>query len=889
MSKCSRLKRLSLLAATFATAAVLLAGCGGGGSDGAAGAAGPAGADGTSAPSTPVATTQVANMTADQWANATFTGEVTGVTIAGAPVVTFKVSDAAGNPVVGLGSTSKSSTATVAGYTNVAFALAKLVPGTPSLQPGAAGPSKWVSYNVTTVPTTTAALTAGKPTTDNTGTLVDNGDGSYKYTFYRDITKVKDVIAGLALTGNNVAADLGDLTYEPNLTHRLAVQISGSARGTGSNTANAVTLIPGVVLKNPISLIYDFIPATGKAVTATDADRLVVDTANCNGCHNKLQALGFHGGSRSDVRLCVTCHTDQRKFGNAEATTTATGYSGNTYKIDNKAVGDFPAFIHRLHRGKELGMTGYNYANILFNNITYSMSALTPDGQKMCSKCHTKSATAPQGDNWSTVPSAMACGSCHDRINFTTGTGTTIGGVATGHVGQAQADNTKCAICHTPAAVKAVHMTDNLTANNPVIQAGLKNFAYEIKSAAATSTTVTVVFKISADGTAVTLLPAAAGGVANPLTGFTGAPGFVLAYAQPQDGVTAPLDYNNLAANSGLVNAQPISVSLKDLLDTSKALTVGTLSGPDASGYYTANIVGNGVGTAKIFPAGATMRAVALQSYFTQITSPASASAPIPRHTISVVKAVTGDVVRRAVVDPAKCANCHEWIEAHGGSRVYETQVCVMCHVPGNSSSGRGIADATLLAYPFTTADNVILTRWAFDKTLPNAAVNFPVTSFNFKDMIHGVHAGKDRTSPLKGVRDRTPAAITLMDESLGGFPGILSNCEVACHKPGTYSSVPAGTLASTYEANDATFSPMTTAAYKTSFKQPNATDIVSSPSAAACVSCHDNAPAQAHMIGNGGQIKVLRSALVLANETCAVCHGGGREFDPAKVHANLK
>ena len=43
---------------------------------------------------------------------------------------------------------------------------------------------------MTTVPTTDDRLRRRPaPSTDNTGTLVDNGDGSYKYTFYRDITK----------------------------------------------------------------------------------------------------------------------------------------------------------------------------------------------------------------------------------------------------------------------------------------------------------------------------------------------------------------------------------------------------------------------------------------------------------------------------------------------------------------------------------------------------------------------------------------------------------------------------------------------------------------------------------------------------------------------------
>ncbi|HET9157849.1 MAG TPA: hypothetical protein VFN91_14345, partial [Myxococcaceae bacterium] len=82
-----------------------------------------------------------------QWANLKPQITVQSVTIASPPKVTFTVTDDSGAPIVGLGNTSKSSTATVAGLTNLAFSIAKLVPGSNG------SPSKWVSYIVTTVPT----------------------------------------------------------------------------------------------------------------------------------------------------------------------------------------------------------------------------------------------------------------------------------------------------------------------------------------------------------------------------------------------------------------------------------------------------------------------------------------------------------------------------------------------------------------------------------------------------------------------------------------------------------------------------------------------------------------------------------------------------------------
>ena len=237
-----------MLVTTLAATALLLQGCGG--SDGQAGPAGAAGAPGSAGAAGPdaKATVKLASLSTAAWADLAPTATVTKVTISSPPVVEFKVMDANGNPVLGLAdNTSKSATATVRGYTNIAFALAKLVPGTNG------SPSKWVNYVVFSTPTvaqkagtvaanascdSTTAPTwcAGRPTTDNQGTLVDNGDGSYKYTFLRDITKAKEIVASLkdAADGSYKNVDAGDLTYDPSLTHRLVIQISGSARGTAA-------------------------------------------------------------------------------------------------------------------------------------------------------------------------------------------------------------------------------------------------------------------------------------------------------------------------------------------------------------------------------------------------------------------------------------------------------------------------------------------------------------------------------------------------------------------------------------------------------------------------------------------------------------------------------
>jgi OmcA/MtrC family decaheme c-type cytochrome len=331
-------------------------------------------------------------------------------------------------------------------------------------------------------------------------------------------------------------------------------------------------------------------------------------------------------------------------------------------------------------------------------------------------------------------------------------------------------------------------------------------------------------------------------------------------------------------------NAQPRSVSIAALLDTDNAAN-GTLVPSSTTGYYTATIKGSG---AWAIPVGAKMRAVALQGYFTQV-SPASA-----RHAISVVKAVTGDAVRRTIVDSAKCSSCHEWFEGHGGNRVYEAQVCVTCHVPGMATSGRGISDAELAADVFNVAEERILADWAFDRTLPNAGLNLPVVTNNFKDMIHGIHAGRDRVTPFQDAR-LFRGGLTLLDFRRMDFPGILNNCET-CHVTAnsattTYNTVPLNSLVSTNESIDATYAAgiaggtATTAMAKASLSTMNDTDAVTTPFTASCISCHDNPVTRSHATLNGGLINVARSMAVGTVEACATCHAPGRDFDPAVVH----
>ena len=913
----NRNRRWLKLAAASLVAAVLAA-CGGSGDPGATGPAGPPGATGPSGPAGPtgptgtgtsntvvnvgsnaLTNTSAINANAAAWADLEADIKVTSVTIANsAPVVSFTVRDGAGRPVAGLGNTSKAGTATVASLPNLAFSLAKLVP----VNNGS--PSKWVSYIVTTVPTTTAAAAPTRPSTDNTGTLVDNGDGSYKYTFYRDVTKIKDVVGAMTVTGANNKADLGDLTYNANLTHRLTIQFSGNAPGTGNNTPNAATVLAGVPLKKPVDVIYDFIPATGKPVTSADASREIVANAKCEECHRKLggipglsaesAAAGFHGGSRNNVAYCSVCHTDQRKYGRAEAKGSTDGavrtFSEATYVVNGRTIGNLPNFVHKIHAGGLLANKNYDYAGVKPAEVTY------PQDLRNCQKCHDGSATSTaktaQGNNWKEAPSTLACGSCHDGVNFSAGTGVKLKDALAGkttsefaHPTGTIADDSNCALCHTPAAndlnhlpvtppnlASALHVAGGnansnaawIASNTSRLPPGAIKVSYDVKSVARDANKRPVmVFRMLQDGVRKDLNA----NTANDLwDNFMGGPSVYFVFATPQDGIAVPADFNATA-----------SVYLRTLWKgTGTGASTGTLTGPDADGYYTATLTGVTVPDNAVMLTGGLGYSYNVTNAL-PLTQTNLADYPVSASPVAgqanrigglivvapnVQKVAAGYAARRPIVEDKRCNACHQELGAfteeafHGGQRNDGT-TCSWCHTPNRTSSG-----------------------WSADST----------------SFVHAIHAGAKRTVPYNW-----HAISPTENFSEVTYPGILSQCET-CHLPGTYDfsatasaaaadnrqfrTVASGTLASTgttfqyspYITKDLLYGPGYSFNAGTGVTVEAApTTLVTSPTATACFACHDSKAATAHYEINGGSIYQPRAKALATTETCLVCHGPGR------------
>jgi len=841
--------------------------------------------------------------------------------LGGPPVVNFSITDLDGNAVIGFGSTSMSSTATVASYPNLSFALAKLVPA----QNGS--PSMWVSYIVTSVPSTTSPSAPSRPSTDNTGTLVDHGNGTYAYTFYRDITAVKDVVAGMEVTGSNDKADLGDLTYVPTQVHRLTIQLSGNAPGTGTNTPDGVETTPGVPMTNPLDVVHDFVPATGLPPGPADASREIVATAKCNECHKQLGGIpgdspessgaGFHGGSRNDTRYCVVCHTEQRRYGRTEATideATLT-FTSSTNRVDGRAVGNMPNHIHKTHMGQFLSKKNYDYGGLVYNETLF------PQDIRNCTKCHdgsdTSTARTAQGDNWKNAPSRLACGACHDGIDFATGKGVTIADAMKGlvsspqgHVGGAQADDGQCAACHKPAGIDVAHLpvtppnpenalavdggSSNTNsawiASNPSrLPAGAIKVGYEIRSAALNADRQPVmVFRLLQDGARKDFnAPPPPGSPDSVLartemwSGFFGSPSVQYVFSVPQDAVADRTDFN--ASASGY---------LRSIWNgTATGSGAGTLTGPDAEGFYTVTLTGFAI------PPTAAMLTGGLGFSYSILKTPPLTQAGLAQYPTSaatataglvpsmpnlkgglvviaptVSMAVAGFSPRRAIVEDARCDQCHQQLGAfttesfHGGQR-NDATTCSWCHTPNKASSG-----------------------WSADST----------------SFVHAIHAAAKRTVPFTWNAKSTTQSFADVK-----FPGILAQCET-CHLPGTYdfrnedaaAALPAkqfrtmatGIFDPTTPLEEFELAPYVTPGvdYGNGFSysvtsgtttEAAPTTLVTSPIATTCFACHDTDIARSHMTVNGGSVYAARGNALPVLEQCMVCHGPGRIADIKVMH----
>jgi OmcA/MtrC family decaheme c-type cytochrome len=640
------------------------------------------------------------------------------------------------------------------------------------------------------------------------GITGDPATGVYNYVFPDNSVRVSDIgsldnsVVRLVVEARNLPITVftPDPFYDTNTRRVVTHEHLDSVAPIGGGTGVPLALGDGRPRKNDVS------------------------TAACNACHDPL---AVHGGSRRDYQFCATCH-------NAKLETHETLESDGTI-VPNDNL-NLVNLIHKVHNDN-LAVASFNEAfDRRDEPVTY------PQDIRNCRKCHQGTEADNTYDNWMNKPTRTACGACHINVNFATGAN---------HVGGAQATNAGCSSCHPASAIPGYHANENATPNNLALLGTLVSFEYRIDNVTVDNNNVaTIKFAIMQDNVLANL-GNAGDNVTRP-TGFTTAtqPSFLFAYAMPQDGIAAPVDYNNLGKAAG----QPESLSIVGLPIVAKDNTSYTVTRANA------------------FPVGAKMRAVALQGYFTQLngadTNNDGALDNVGRHTFSVVRNVTGDATRRVAVEsgytnnnnpftgqPVGCLECHEIFEGHGGNRVSNAQVCVMCHNPNLSSSGRTIDPAVLTSPTASPTAKAIVAGYGSNP------LTYPEVTNNFKELIHGIHGAQKRTTNFVDIRgDR----LALIEGDEITYPGDLSHCG-KCHLNNLYQNIQTtGRLLSTVNTTYGADNNIRTQIIAARASVPNATDNVNTPAASACGHCHDSVTARSHFVAMGGEVRAPRGSAVL-------------------------
>ncbi len=615
------------LGAAFLCAALLGACEGDTGPAGVAGPPGPAGPPGDPGPPGPG-------------------GSGGGVPVDSADNITIAVTDVAipdggGNPTVSLKLTNDLNQGlTGLPADDIRFVLAQLSPGS------AGGSSAWQSY----VTRESGGIPDAQATTETAsdGTFTELGNGDYTYTFAQALTAYPAAPA-----------------YDALKSHRLGIEIRGQAPIANNG-------------------VFDFVPAGGAPTFTRD----VVDNDTCNACHDIFE---FHGGPRTDITYCVTCHNP-------------TSIDGETVNEAWGGTVDMTEMTHKIHYGEELA-NGYFIFG--FRNTLHDYSEVVfPQDVRNCSTCHDETdPNTPDAGNWLTVSNRAACGSCHDDIDWDAG----------GHPGNiAFTDDTQCLDCHGPDATVNNGEVRTAVAHEIPEDIASERFAYNIIEATGTGTGELTTVRFS---------------VTDPTNGdaaydiqndpaFTTCAGGASRLAITLSWSTT--DYTN--TGSGADPAQPITLD---------PLTgCGGTSMDEGGGIYS-------VTSTTPIPATATgTLAVAIDGH-PAVEIDGTAERIAVTNVVSYFPITDTDPVpRRNAVAIERCNDCHNRLAMHGNNRTDEPEGCVTCHNPNATDARQREADTDctdVLGFDDVTVDM----KYMVHAMHAGGAIGVPYEVCGFRNSVH--------------------------------------------------------------------------------------------------------------------------------------------------------
>ena len=497
--------------------------------------------------------------------------------------------------------------------------------------------------------------------TATSGTYVDNNDGTYEYTFAEGLTDYA-----------------GGPVFNQTKTHRVGIEIRTNSGGFHPENIPAD------------NAPYDFLPTGGTPLFT----RLIVDSDNCNACHDNLE---MHGEARFDVEYCVLCHNPS----------SVDGDSGNN--VDMKRL------IHNIHSGRD------DYQIVGYGGRVHDWSDLVwPQDVRNCATCHDESdADTPQASNYRLVPNRAACGTCH-YDDGTPGNGEHEYAIEDGtHPGGfVFSDDSQCVDCHGPNGT--VTNSDGRLVQVPV--------AHEIRTRTAGEAFEFDIVDIS--NTAPGEFPEVTISVTDPTNADA-------AYnIQTDDPFTAcadgasrlrvdlawsTTDYTN--AGSGSTPALPIQLN--------PLTACGGTSTDNLDDTFT-------VTSTTAIPAGATGSMLAAIEGHPAVDADDDGSVDRIAVTNAVAFAPITDssaIARRTVVNIQKCDDCHNELSMHGGNRTDEPQVCVACHNPNMTDIAQRSAGACLA--DLGADDTSIDFKRMIHQMHTSGSIGVPFNVCGFRNSVH--------------------------------------------------------------------------------------------------------------------------------------------------------
>ncbi len=580
------------------------------------------------------------------------------------------------------------------------------------------------------------------------------------------------------------------------------------------------------------------------AENGTPPLRDLVDQNGCVSCHGDYVFASSHYTVAS--QYCQVCHVrNDRDFYIANQlpdstwdTTTNAGDGGN-----------LPIYVHGVHNSHNMPL-GEAY----FHNEPWSVGY--PSDMRNCVTCHS---TDAQRDAAVTAPvSFYLCMSCHQNWDgFVHGHDDPGGTYAAGDPIFSPTDwhrdtnlTTDCNTCHKliPTKDEAGEFHTDMQSNDAHYNSFYKgvdisfanedNISFEVTGVTVTGSDVTFTWTAAMNGAPV-----------NPCnTDVTTGPDFssigaYLAYAKGDDWV------NELVGTSPgqPASARNLFTSLSTTCDANVATTTGLVLNSNATARAVLALGGKPKAT----------YAAANEAYFVRV--------PSPTYAFNTVDG-TSATARRDIVDSTKCTGCHQGtMYQHGGDRIDNAQLCVICHNPGSSDKNN-----RLDRYQIVNAAGSVDTSKTYDGRNSE--------SYDLRNLLHSIHSvgnGVNQADPFVIYRSRgiyafvndttaQPAGWPADGQTIYGstngstithnwtvihYPKPVNDCE-ACHNPGTY------------DAADQTKAVALTDDAGTNWPYQS-DDIVIGPTAAACTSCHDSAAVRSHAETFGYRTNVTKDIML--------------------------